>query len=268
MPDPATFHDADLPLAGCHAVVTGGGRGIGAAIARELARLGAAVTVMGRGMADLRAVAEELASQPGTRARAVACDVTDAESVARAFAEAVEAQGAVGVLVNNAGASVAAPFAATDRATWDGMLAVNLTGAYLCTQAVLPAMLQAGRGRVVNVASTAGLRGYSHTAAYCAAKHGLIGLTRALAVETARKGITVNAVCPGYTDTDMAQGAIDNLIAAGRTPDEARMLLLRGIPRGVLTQPHEVAAAVGWLCSPAAQAVTGVALPIAGGEVT
>jgi NAD(P)-dependent dehydrogenase (short-subunit alcohol dehydrogenase family) len=266
--DPSPFHDADLPLAGCHAVVTGGGRGIGAAIARELARLGASVTVIGRGMDDLRAVAAEIAGVTRTPAQAVACDVTDAESVARAFAEAVAAQGAIEVLVNNAGASVAAPFTATDRAMWDGMLAVNLTGAYLCTQAVLPGMLAAGRGRIVNVASTAGLRGYSHTAAYCAAKHGLVGLTRALAVETARRGVTVNAVCPGYTDTDMAQGAIDNLIAAGRTPDEARALLLRGIPRGVLTQPAEVASAVGWLCSPAASAVTGVALPIAGGEVT
>ncbi|MDB4951770.1 MAG: short-chain dehydrogenase/reductase [Gemmatimonadetes bacterium] len=266
MPAP-TPHDADLPLSGRHAVVTGGGRGIGAAIADELARLGAAVTVMGRGVDALQATAERLRAEHGARAAAVACDVADEGSVQRAFAEARAAFGEPYALVNNAGQSAAGTLEDTSRETWDAMLAVNLTGAYLCIRGVLPGMRAAGAGRIVNVASTGGLRGYSHTAAYCAAKHGLVGLTRALAHETAKQGITVNAVCPGYTDTGMAAAAAANLAAAGRTPDEARRLLLRGIPRGMLTKPAEVAAAVGWLCTPAAAAVTGTALPVAGGEV-
>jgi NAD(P)-dependent dehydrogenase (short-subunit alcohol dehydrogenase family) len=267
MDDLTPLTPADLPLHRRHAIVTGGGRGIGAAIAAELARLGASVTLMGRGLAALEETAARLRDEAGATVRAVACDVTDEGSVARAFAEAIDGAGAPWALVNNAGQSVAAPFGQTDRDTWDAMLAVNLTGAYLCIRAVLPGMLERGAGRIVNVASTAGLRGYSHTAAYCAAKHGLVGLTRALAVETARRGVTVNAVCPGYTDTEMARSAVDNLTAAGRTEDEARALLVRGIPRGVLTRPEEVAAAVGWLCTPAAAAVTGIALPVAGGEV-
>jgi NAD(P)-dependent dehydrogenase (short-subunit alcohol dehydrogenase family) len=148
------------------------------------------------------------------------------------------------------------------------MLAVNLTGAYLCTREVLPAMLAAAEGRVVNVASTAGLRGYGRMAAYCAAKHGLIGLTRALAAETAKRGVTVNAVCPSYTDTDMAKQAVDNLVAArGITPQEALKMLTRANPLGRLVQPEEVASAVGWLCSPGASAMSGQSIAVAGGEV-
>jgi NAD(P)-dependent dehydrogenase (short-subunit alcohol dehydrogenase family) len=260
-------YDADLPLAGRHAVVTGGGRGIGAAVADELARLGARLTLMGRGVDALRAQAARLREERGAQAAAVACDVADQASVEAAFAAAREAFGDPYALVNNAGQGAAASFADTTRETWDGMLAVNLTSAYLCIRQVLPAMLSARCGRIVNVASTAGLRGYRDVAAYCAAKHGLVGLTRALAVETARQGVTVNAVCPGYTDTEMAADAVRNLVAAGRTPQEAKAALVRGIPRGVLTRPEEVAAAVGWLCTPAAAAVTGTALPVAGGEV-
>jgi NAD(P)-dependent dehydrogenase (short-subunit alcohol dehydrogenase family) len=267
MSDASRPYDADRPLAGRHAVVTGAGRGIGAAIADELARLGAALTLMGRGADALRARAARLRDEHGARAAAVPCDVADQASVERAFAQASEAFGAPYALVNNAGQSAAVPFVDTERGTWDAMLAVNLTGAYLCTRQVLPAMLAARAGRVVNVASTAGLKGYRGVAAYCAAKHGLVGLTRALALETARQGVTVNAVCPGYTDTGMARDAVRNLVDGGRTPDEARALLVRGIPRGVLTRPEEVAAAVGWLCTPAAAAVTGTALPVAGGEV-
>jgi NAD(P)-dependent dehydrogenase (short-subunit alcohol dehydrogenase family) len=249
-----------------HAIVTGGGRGIGAAVAAELARLGASVTVMGRSLPPLEETAARL-RDGGAPARAIECDVADEASVERAFARAIEEGGVPWALVNNAGQSIAAPFSETGRDVWDAMLAVNLTGAYLCIRSALPHMTQAGGGRIVNVASTAGLKGYSHTSAYCAAKHGLIGLTRALAVETARRGVTVNAVCPGYTDTDMAASAVQNLVAAGRTDSEARALLVRVIPRGVLTRPDEVAAAVGWLCSPQAAAVTGIALPVAGGEV-
>ena len=256
-------------LRGRHAIVTGGGRGIGAAIATELARLGARVTVMGRNVADLERHAESLSREFDVEAGAVSCDVADRNLVAAAFAEARGRFGDARILVNNAGQGEGARFTETSPELWDRMLAVNLTGAYLCTREVLPAMLAAADGRIVNVASTAGLRGYHRMAAYCAAKHGLIGLTRALAVETAKRGVTVNAVCPGYTDTDMAKQAVDNLVAArGVTPEEALQMLTRANPRGVLIRPEEVAAAVGWLCSPEASAITGVSMPIAGGEVT
>ncbi|HEX6630811.1 MAG TPA: SDR family NAD(P)-dependent oxidoreductase, partial [Gemmatimonadaceae bacterium] len=243
-------------------------RGIGAAIAAELARRGANVTLMARSARELADRAHALRER-GVHATAVPCDVADEASVARAFAQAREALGEVTVLVNNAGMAESALLGDTDRALWDATLATNLTGAYLCARQVLPAMLAARRGRIVNVASTAGLRGYKRMAAYCAAKHGVVGLTRALALETARHGVTVNAVCPGYTETTMTDHAVENLTGAlGVTPDEARAMLVRPIPRGALTTPAEVAVAVAWLCAPEAAAVTGVALPVAGGEVT
>jgi NAD(P)-dependent dehydrogenase (short-subunit alcohol dehydrogenase family) len=255
-------------LHGRHAVVTGGGRGIGAAIATELARLGARLTLMGRDAVALARQAKALGRDFATEATAVPCDVTDAAMVADAFATARERLGDVHILVNNAGQAESAPFTETPPEIWDRMLAVNLTGAYLCIRQVLPAMLAASDGRVVNVASTAGLRGYSRMAAYCAAKHGLVGLTRALAAETAKGGVTVNAVCPGYTDTDMAKQAVNNLVAArGVTPDEALRLLTRTSPRGTLVRPAEVANAVGWLCSPDAAAITGQSIVVAGGEI-
>jgi NAD(P)-dependent dehydrogenase (short-subunit alcohol dehydrogenase family) len=264
----ATRTAAEPYLHGRHAIVTGGGRGIGAAIATELARLGARVTVMGRNVADLTRHAETLSRDFGTEAVAVQCDVAEPEVVAEAFAAARARLGDAHVLVNNAGEGEGALFTETSPELWDRMLAVNLTGAFLCTRQVLPAMLAASDGRVVNVASTAGLRGYSRMAAYCAAKHGLIGLTRALAVETAKRGVTVNAVCPGYTDTDMAKRAVDTLVAArGVTPEEALQMITRANPRGRLVRPEEVANAVGWLCSPDAAAMTGQSIAVAGGEV-
>jgi NAD(P)-dependent dehydrogenase (short-subunit alcohol dehydrogenase family) len=259
---------AARPLAGRHAVVTGGGRGIGAAIAAELARLGADLTLMGRDAAGLQTHAAGVSERHGSRVEALACDVADEEAVARAFRAAVERQGAPYVLVNNAGQALAAPTVQTSRAEWDRIVAVNLTGTFLCTRAVLPAMTEARAGRIVNVASTAGLRGYPKTAAYTAAKHGVVGFTRALALETAKLGITVNAVCPGYTDTDMAADAVRNLVdALGKTEEDARKMIARVNPRGTLIRPEEVASAVGWLCLDEASGVTGQALAVAGGEV-
>jgi len=250
------------------AVVTGGGRGIGAAIADALASRGARVALLGRDLPELERRADQVARAREVRAVPVSCDVSDETSVAEAFAAVRAALGEPSILVNNAGQSAGVAFGETTRELWDRMLSVNLTGTYLCTRAALPAMVAAGAGRVVNIASTAGLRGYSHTAAYCAAKHGVVGLTRALATEVARTGVTVNAVCPGYTDTDMARSAVENLVRAGRTEDEARKAITRGIPIGRLIRPEEVAGAVAWLCSAEAAAVTGEAIVVAGGEVT
>ena len=258
---------AERSLDGTHAVVTGASRGIGAAIATALAERGAALTLMARTLEGLETQAARLTAL-GAAVQCVVCDVADQHSVEQAFGQAVSSQGRIGILVNNAGTATSAPLAATTRRIWDDTLAVNLTGTYLCTEQVLPAMLDAGHGRVVNVASTAGLRGYNRMTAYCAAKHGVVGFTRALALETAKRGVTVNAVCPGYTDTALTDGAVHNLVTAlGKTPEEARAMLLRIIPRGVLTAPREVAAAVVWLCAPESAAVTGIALPIAGGEI-
>src|SRR5690606_6036192 len=184
---------------GRHALVTGGSRGIGYATAQRLAQLGARVTIMGRDSASLERAAASL-SQYGDIGVASG-DVAQPEAVQQAFAQAKTALGAIDILVNNAGQAVSQPFARVDAAAWQQMLSVNLTGVFYCMQAALPDMQENGWGRIVNVASTAGLIGYPYVSAYCAAKHGVIGLTRAVALETARQGITVNAVCPGYTET-------------------------------------------------------------------
>ena len=255
-------------LEGQHAVVTGGSRGIGAAVARALAERGAKVTVMSRSLDELRQQADSLRSEIDATITAIVCDVTDQISIRNAFGQAAEQNGAIEVLVNNAGAAEGVPFAKMTRDIWDRMIAVNLTSTYMCSAEVVPAMLAAKRGRIINIASTAGLRGYKTMTAYCAAKHGVVGLTRALALETAKHGITVNAVCPGYTDTDLTDGSVSHLAAVFKvTEDDARAMLVRTIPRGSLITPAEVASAVSWLCAPEASAVTGIALPIAGGEI-
>jgi NAD(P)-dependent dehydrogenase (short-subunit alcohol dehydrogenase family) len=216
-------------------------------------------------------VLEEGAAQrrraTGAEIRSLPCDVRDEFAVHVAFQRATEALGAVHVLVNNAGAAEGAKFALMTSGLWNDMLAVNLTATFTCIRQVLPPMLEARRGRIVNVASTAGLRGYKTMTAYCAAKHGVVGLTRALALETAKHGVTVNAVCPGYTDTELTDHSVERLADVfGTSPGEARAMLVRTIPRGRLTSPEEVASVVCWLCAPEAAAVTGVALPIDGGE--
>jgi len=252
------------PLEGQHALVTGGSRGIGAAIAAELAQAGARLSLFGRDAERLQAQARRL----GEGVHTEVCDVSEPEAVARAIQRAEAVLGPVRILVNNAGQAESQPFLKTDRALWERMLSVNLTGAFLCTQAVLPGMLRAGGGRIVNIASTAGLKGYPYVAAYCAAKHGLIGLTRSLALELARKNITVNAVCPGFTETELLQASLTQIVQkTGRSPDEARAELTKTNPQGRLVTPQEVAQAVLWLCLPGSAAINGQAIAVAGGEV-
>jgi NAD(P)-dependent dehydrogenase (short-subunit alcohol dehydrogenase family) len=252
------------PLDARHAVVTGAGRGIGAAIAARLLAEGARVSLLSRTKSELDRVASEL----GAAAQAICADVSDWHSTQRAIELAAQRFGPVDILVNSAGQAQSAPLHRAADELWHAMLAVNLTGTYHAIRAVLPAMLDRKFGRIVNVVSTAGLHGYPYVAAYCAAKHGVIGLTRALALEVAQRGITVNAVCPGYTDTDLVRDAIANIQqATGRSAEEARAALTKSNPLGRLIQPAEVANAVAWLCVPGSEAVTGQSIAIAGGEV-
>lgn len=252
-----------MDLTGKHAIVTGGGRGIGAAIADSLIAAGAKVTIMGRNLETLQEKAQGLPN-----CLPVACDITDEAAVKSAFDQARAAFGPVDILVNNAGAAKSIPFKKTDRAHFQQMIDVNLMGPYLCIQAVLQEMIDKGAGRIINVASTAALKGYGYVTAYSAAKHGVLGLTRSLALEVATKGVTVNAVCPGFTETDIARDAIKNIVAkTGRTKEQAIAKLTIHNPQKRLIQPEEVAASVLWLCQDNAASITGQAIAVAGGEV-
>jgi 3-hydroxybutyrate dehydrogenase len=252
-----------MALAGRHAFVTGGGRGIGRAVAAALTNAGAAVTVVGRSQEPLQdAVATGAAAGYGV------ADVTDAAQVGRSIETAERDRGPVAILVNNAGTAATGPFAKADPQVFQAMWNVHVMGAIHASQAVLPGMVARGFGRIVNVASTAGLRGYPYVSAYCAAKHALVGLTRALAAETATRGVTVNAVCPGYTDTDIVRDSIDRVVEkTGRAPTDVLAEYLDDTPIGRLIRPEEVAAAVLYLCSEEAAAVSGTTLAVAGGEM-
>jgi len=249
-----------------HALVTGAARGIGAEIARVLAAEGVTLTLLGRDAKSLQKTADSLG---GSGHGVVTADVADPQGVQLAFALAREHRGPIGILVNNAGAAESAPFMKTSLELWQRMLSVNLTGSYLCAQAALPDMVNAGWGRIVNIASTAGQKGYAYVTAYSAAKHGVIGLTRSLALEVARKGVTVNAVCPGYTDTDILRDSIANVVSkSGRSHDEALAEFSNVNPQRRIVQPAEVADAVRWLCGDSAASVTGQSISVSGGEVT
>ena len=253
-------------LTGRHALVTGAARGIGAEIARTLAAQGALLTLLGRDREALQRVADSL---EGDGHGVVAADVANQEAVQAAFAEARAVRGPVAILVNNAGAAESAPFLKTSFDLWQRMLSVNLTGSFLCAQAARPAMLDAGWGRIVNIASTAGQKGYAYVAAYTAAKHGVVGLTRSLALEVARKGITVNAVCPGYTDTDILRNSVANVVGkTGRSEADALAEFSSVNPQRRIVQPAEVADTVRWLCGEGAASVTGQSISVSGGEVT
>jgi NAD(P)-dependent dehydrogenase (short-subunit alcohol dehydrogenase family) len=244
---------SDELLRGKHALVTGGTRGIGAAITAILLSHGARVTTLGRSVAPPN----------------VSADISDPNAITQAFHVARERSGTIDILVNNAGQAGSAPFLKTDLELWQRMLTVNLSGTFLCSQAALPDMLKSGWGRIVNIASTAGLIGYNYVSAYCAAKHGVVGLTRAMALEFATKGVTVNAICPGFTDTGLLDNAVSNIVAkTGRSPEEARASLAAHNPQKRLVQPDEVANAVAWLCLPGSQSINGQAIAVAGGEVT
>ena len=253
------------PLEDRHALITGGGSGIGAACARALAAAGAVLSLAGRRAGPLQALVQEL-----PRATAIATDITSEGEIAAMTAAARARHGAIDILIAAAGAAESAPATRIDSAHFSRMIAVNLTGAFLSARAVLPDLLRpaAPLPRIVFIASTAGLKGYAYAAAYCAAKHGVVGLARALAVELAPRGVTVNAVCPGYTDTPLLKTALDNIVEkTGLSRSRAEEELLRGNPQGRFVRPQEVAQTVLWLCTPGAQALTGQAIPVAGGEV-
>ena len=260
-----------LPLKDRHALVTGGSRGIGLAIAQRLLASGARVTLLGRTRSTLEQARHDLSEHVGRpdRVHIVVAEVASQQAVDTAVDDARAAFGPIEILVNNAGQAASERFDRMDADLWRSMISVNLDSVFYCTRAVLPGMLERGWGRVVNVASTAGLTGYGYVTAYCAAKHGVVGLTRALAQETAAKGVTVNAVCPGFTDTDIVRDAVAMISSkTGKSHVQASTDLAQRNPQGRLIQPAEVADTVAWLCMPASSAINGQSIAVDGGEVT
>ena len=253
-----------MSLTGHHAVVTGAGSGIGRATAERLAEAGCQVTLIGRHVARLNETADRI----GDLAFAAPADVTDPDALAAAIEVGRDRFGPIDILINNAGAATSAPFLKTDADAFRAMLALNLEAPAEAARLVLPGMLTRRWGRIVNVASTAGLKGYAYVSAYVAAKHGLVGLTRALALEVASKGVTVNAVCPGFTDTDLVARSVEAIVGkTGRSEEEARGALAASNPQGRLITPDEVAMTIVWLCGEGASGVNGAAVPVAGGEL-
>jgi NAD(P)-dependent dehydrogenase (short-subunit alcohol dehydrogenase family) len=258
-----------MRLADRTAFITGGGRGIGRAVALAFAREGARVFVAARTSSDVGRVAEEIRAEFGARAAAHApCDVSDPRSVEEAFAAAREFLGDIDVLVNNAGVADSSKFTETSDEFWRRHLDINLTGTFYCMRAALPSMVGRGWGRVINVASVAGKTGAPYVAAYTASKHGVVGLTRSVALEVAAKGVTVNAVCPGYVDTDMTARAVENIRAkTGRSASDALEAIKRMSPQQRLVTPEEVAALCLLLASHEGRGITGQAINVDGGTV-
>jgi NAD(P)-dependent dehydrogenase (short-subunit alcohol dehydrogenase family) len=249
-------------IVGKHALVTGGGTGVGRAIALALAQAGIDVTICGRRKAPLEALTRE-----NQRIHALPADVTDEAAMSALFAEAEKARGPIDIVVANAGMSGSSPAHRTSLVEWQRTLAVNMTGSFLTVKPALAGMTSRKSGRIVFIASTAGLKGYGYVAPYVAAKHGVVGLMRALAVELARTGVTVNAVCPGFVETDMLEESVQRIVEkTGRTVEQARASLSATNPQGRFIQPQEVAATVLWLCSEHAGSVTGQAISLSGGE--
>ncbi|MBA3804622.1 MAG: SDR family oxidoreductase [Acidobacteria bacterium] len=252
------------------ALITGGGRGIGRAVAFAFAREGASgIALLARTEAEVARVAEEIEKECAVKALSFVCDVSDKESIERAFAGVVEEFGrGVDILVNNAGIAESAPLVKTDDEMWQRHLGVNLTGTFYCTRAALPAMLARGWGRIINIASIAGKTGAPYISAYAASKHGVLGLTRSVALEVAAKGITVNAICPGYVETDMTRHAIENITAkTGKTIEEARAIMESLSPQNRMVTPEEVAALALLLASDDGRGINGQSINVDGGSV-
>ena len=245
-----------------HALVTGGGSGVGKAIALALAEAGVEVTICGRRADALEAVAAE-----SKRIHGIVADVTDERAVTALYEKAEAARGPFDIVIANAGAADSAPAHKVTLDDWRKTLDVNLTGAFLTVKPALAGMAARKAGRIVFIASTAGLKGFAYVAPYVAAKHGVIGLMRALAVETAKTGVTVNAVCPGYVETEMLEQSVRKIVEkTGRSAEDARAIITATNPQGRLIQADEVADTVLWLCGENAGSVTGQAISVSGGE--